>query len=103
MASQKQFIRFVAIVQLILFLGHLTLYETWTWSSRRPSGAGIKIALAVLSVSFIGSSLLAFRYTNALVRVIYKAAAIWLGLLSFLFIAAIASWIVFGFTTMVGL
>lgn len=103
MASQKQFIRFVAIVQLILFLGHLTLYETWTWSSGRPSGAGIKIALAVLSVSFIGSSLLAFRYTNALVRVIYKAAAIWLGLLSFLFIAAIASWIVFGFTTMVGL
>ena len=103
MHSKTQFIRFVAIVQLILFLGHLTLYETWTSSSANHPGVGIKIALTILSVSFIGSSLLAFRYTNALVRVIYKAAAIWLGLLSFLFIAAIASWIVFGLTNIAGL
>jgi len=49
------------------------------------------------------ASLLAFRYTNGPVRVFYRVAAIWLGLLSFLFIAAVFSWIVFGFTTIAGM
>ncbi len=103
MPSRKQFIAFIAIIQSILFLGHWTLYETWTFSSGSLPGLAIKVVLGILSVSFIGSSLLAFRYTNAIVRMVYKTAAIWLGLLSFLFLAAIASWIVFAFTRIVGL
>ena len=46
-------------------------------------------------MTFVPASLLAFRYTGALMRVFYRIAAIWAGLLSFLFIAAICSWIIF--------
>jgi predicted MPP superfamily phosphohydrolase len=48
-----------------------------------------------LSVSFVGVSLLAFRYSNPLVRLFYRLAAVWLGMVSFLFFAAGLSWMVF--------
>jgi predicted MPP superfamily phosphohydrolase len=63
----------------------------------------IKLALGFLSVSFVGASLLAFRYTNGILRVFYKAAAVWVGLLSFLFAGAVLSWIIFGVARLAGL
>jgi len=54
-------------------------------------------------MTFVSASLLAFRYTNSAVRVFYRAAAVWAGLLSFLFFAAIASWTVFGISRLAGL
>jgi hypothetical protein len=77
----------------------LFLYETWTFASVGSGASGplwLKLLLGVLSVSFLAASLLAFRYTSAPVRVFYRAAAIWLGLLSFLFAGALFSWIIFG-------
>ncbi len=59
--------------------------------------------LGVLSVSFVAASLLAFRYTNIFVRAFYRAAAVWMGLLTFLFFAAISSWIILGITRLAGL
>ena len=97
---------FIAVIQLILFLTHLVLYETWTFSPGGNSSTGamwLKVTLAVLSVSFIASSLLAFRYTGAALRVFYRAAAVWLGLLSFLFLAAVASWLVYGVAYLAGM
>lgn len=61
------------------------------------------MVLGFLSVSFVAASLLAFRYTNALVRSFYRAAAVWMGLLTFLFFAAISSWIIFGVARLAGL
>ena len=98
MPSRTRFITFVAVIQSILLLAHYLLYQTWIFSAQGgdvPAASAIKIALVVLSISFIGSSILAFRYTNAVVRAAYKAAAIWLGLLSFLFLAAIGCWVIF--------
>jgi predicted MPP superfamily phosphohydrolase len=63
----------------------------------------IKLALGLLSVSFIAASLLAFRYTNVALRAFYRAAAVWLGLLTFLFLAAISSWIILGVARLAGL
>ncbi|HVH89136.1 MAG TPA: metallophosphoesterase [Terriglobales bacterium] len=106
MPSRKQFIGFVTIIQSILFLAHLLLYETWTFSPEGlavPVAFGVKFVLGALSVSFVLSSVLAFRYTNAAIRGIYKASAIWLGLLSFLFLASAGSWIIFGVTRLAGL
>ncbi len=96
---------FIAILQSVLFLTHFLLYETWTFS---PSGIGIRpatwirIMLAVLSVSFVAASLLAFRYSNAFVRGFYRVAAVWTGLLSFLFFAAAAAWVVFAISKLAG-
>lgn len=103
MPSRKQLTVFITVIQSILFLGHFALYETWIFSMPDHSTLGVKLVLGILSISFISSSLLAFRYTNAAVRAIYKASAIWLGLLSFLFLAAIGSWIIFGVMRLGGL
>src|SRR6516225_8653817 len=97
---------FIAVVQAILCLTHLVLYKTWTFSPWGAQAAGLlwlKIGLGILSVSFLVASLLAWRSTGTTVRTIYKVAAVWLGLLSFLFIAAVLSWIAFGFAWHAGL
>ncbi len=102
----KALVGFIAVIQSILFAVHFLLYETWTFS-----GAGIhssepiwlKLLVGFLSLSFIGASLLAFRYTNPIVRGLYRAAAVWLGIVSFLFFATIASWVIFGLTQLAGL
>ena len=104
--APRRLIVFIAIIQGILALTHLFIYETWVFSSPpigAPSALWIKLMAGFLSVSFVAASLLAFRYTNALVRAFYKLAAIWVGLLSFLFFAAVASWIIFGAARIAGL
>ncbi len=67
-----------------------------TTQENMPGSVWVKLVLAFLSVSFVAASLLAFRYTNPLLRAFYRAAAVWLGLLTFLFVAAVASWVIFG-------
>src|SRR5690349_21168457 len=97
---------FIAMVQSILFLTHLILYETWRFSISGNGVTGapwLKIVLGILSVSFLAASLLAWRYTGVVVRAIYKVAAVWLGLLSFLFVAAVISWLALAATWGAGL
>jgi len=99
-------IGFILVFQSILFLTHILLYETWTFSPTQGAVYGalwIKSVLGILSVSFLASSLLAFRYTNGPLRAFYRAAAVWLGFLTFLFLAAVASWIVFGVARLAGM
>jgi uncharacterized protein len=102
----RRLIGFIAVIQSVLFLTHLFLYETWTFSpggSDTPGASWIKLGLAFLSVSFVAASLLAFRYTNAALRAFYRAAAIWVGLLTFLVAGAVCSWIIFGIARLAGL
>ena len=106
MRMRAEIIRFIAVVQAVLFLTHFFLYKTWTFSPTAAAVANplwLKIFVGLLSVSFLCASLLAFRYTSAPVRIFYRAAAVWLGLLSFLFLAAVFSWIVFGAARLAGL
>jgi uncharacterized protein len=104
--TRKRLITLIAIVQSVLFLIHLFLYETWISSPAGNDTRGapwIKLLLAFLSVSFVAASLLAYRYTNAALRVFYRIAAVWIGLGSFLVLAAILSWIIFGVSRLAGL
>src|SRR5277367_3454161 len=104
--APRRLIIFIAIIQGILALAHLFIYETWAFSSApndTPAAPWIKLMVGFLSVSFVAASLLAFRYTNPVVRTFYKVAAVWVGLLSFLFFAAVASWIIFGAAHLAGL
>ena len=97
---------FVAVIQSVLFLTHYFLYETWRFSPTGSEIAGtfrIRLVLAIASVSFVAASLLAFRYTNAALRAFYRAAAVWMGLLSFLFLAAVFSWTIYGIARLAGL
>src|ERR1700692_1709108 len=104
--TRRRLITFIAIIQAVLCLTHLFLYETWTFSAQQTDvhpALWIKLVLGFLSISFVSASLLAFRYTNALVGAFYKLAAVWVGVLSFLFFAAVASWIIFGVARLAGL
>jgi len=95
---------FVAVVQTVLFLAHWFLYRTWTFFWAAPSQtSGLKITLALLSVSFVLASLLAWRSSHVLVRILYTVSAAWLGTLSFCFLAAGACWIIYGGANLVGL
>lgn len=99
---RRRFLVFIAVFQSLLLLIHLLLYKTWTFSAGTQDRTWIAWALGVLSVSFVAASLLAFRYSNALVGAFYKAAAIWVGVLTFLTFAAVLSWIVLGIAQLTG-
>jgi uncharacterized protein len=103
---RQRLIGFIAIIQTFLFLIHLFLYETWTFAppgTHVPGAFWAKLVLALLSVSFVTASLLAYRYTNPPLRAFYRAAAVWTGMLTFLFFAAVLSWIIFGVAQLAGL
>lgn len=95
---RRRFFVFIAVFQSLLFLIHLLIYETWTYSAGTQASHWMAWALAVLSVSFVAASLLAFRFSNPIVGAFYKVAAVWAGALTFLTFAAILSWIILGVT-----
>ena len=102
----RRLLGFIVVIQTVLFLTHLFLYSTWSfsWPARYTRSAlWIELAVAFLSISFVAASLLVFRFTNPAVRAFYKVAAVWLGLVSFLFLAALSSWIIFGVTRLAGM
>jgi predicted MPP superfamily phosphohydrolase len=106
MRIPKRLIGFIAVIQSILFLTHYLFYKTWTFSiaeNHPQETLWIKILLRLLSVSFVTASLLAFRYSNAAVRAFYRVAAVWVGLVSFLFLATVSSWIIFAVVRIAGL
>jgi predicted MPP superfamily phosphohydrolase len=106
MPLRKRLVVFISIIQSILFLAHIFLFQTWTFQlpvGATPGRTSATAILSLLSVSFVCASLLAFRYTNALVRVFYRAAAVWMGFLSFLFVASLISWFIFAISAVAGI
>jgi predicted MPP superfamily phosphohydrolase len=94
-----RFVLFVGIVQSILLFGHWFLYRTLVrfFGLANPSFLlTMRVGMALLSVSLVATSFLAFRYSNLLVRCLYTGAASWLGIFYFLILAAILAWILYG-------
>jgi predicted MPP superfamily phosphohydrolase len=97
---------FILVIQSILFLAHWFLYQTWTafWMGADPSGISkLQVALALLSVSFVVASLLAWRSHHVVVRIFYTISAVWLGVLSFCLLAACSCWVLYAGARLVGL
>ena len=102
---RRRIVPFLIVVQSILLVGHFLIYETWISARVSPSATevnGARSALLLLAFIFPAASLLAWRYSNALVRGLYRIAATWLGFMSFFFLASIATWIVYGVAAMAG-
>jgi len=102
MRLRTRFVAFIVIIQSVLFLTHFFLYETWSFSISGYEPVWMKLAIAFLSISFVSASLLAFRYTNPAVRIYYRTAAVWVGLLTFLLFAAVCCWMILGVATLAG-
>src|SRR5690349_11216942 len=82
---------FLTIIQAILFAAHWFVYDTWmdfTGAADPADVPAAKVVVFLLSTSFVITSLLAFRYSNTLIRILYTLSAVWLGMLSFFFFAA---------------
>jgi predicted MPP superfamily phosphohydrolase len=103
---RKHLVGFILIIQSILLLVHLFLYQTWAFATANGDfvhSLGTKLVFGFLAVSFVLASLLAYRLTNPAVRLFYKAAAIWLGMLTFLILAAAICWLAFGISHFSGI
>lgn len=97
---------FIAVIQSILWLAHWVICDTWIafWAPFNPHGVfTLRILMVVLSMTFVGASLLAFKFHNVIVRAFYTLAAIWLGFVSYFFLASCACWLVYGVTRLAGL
>ncbi len=102
MHSRSSLVTFIVVIQSVLFLVHYLLYRTWTYSFASGRSVWLELSLGLLSTSFVAASLLAFRYTNGPLRAFYRIAAIWMGILSFLLIAALASWAILAVARLAG-
>ncbi len=97
---------FTSIIQAILLAVHWFVYATWMsfmGAANTPGVSAAKIILVLLSISFVSTSLLAFRYSNMLIRILYTISAVWLGMISFFFLAASLSWLTYAATLLLGL
>ena len=102
---RNRLIVFLAVFQTVLFLVHGFLFFTWIyfWASRIPGGSSygdagflnhprLLAAMAILSVSFLVTSLIGFRLTNMVLRFFYRITAVWLGFVNYAFFSAVACW-----------
>jgi predicted MPP superfamily phosphohydrolase len=94
---------FISIVQAILFLGHAFVYFTCAfffggWAASWQ----MKLAFALLSVSFVLASLRGWYSFHPLVRIFYTLAATWMGFFSFFFVGSFVCWIIYGIALLAG-
>ncbi len=85
----------VFLLQVFLLLGHWFIFHTVVsfWPLSQGGERGLALALFLLGISFVVAALLAFRFSNFLVELIYRIAAVWLGTLNFIFWAACLCWV----------
>lgn len=87
---------FIVLIQGILTLAHWFIYHTWIafWDLLTPvESRALPGVVLALSLSFVAAALLGFYFSNPLVSLLYKFAAVWLGLLNFFFLAACLCWL----------
>lgn len=88
---------FLFITTAIIVAGHVGLYASWV---KFFSIGNVKIkillrvVLAVLSVSFLITTLLTFWRDGAFINALYAGAGAWLGMVWYLALAAAVTWIV---------
>ena len=101
---RSRLVVFISVIQAILFLAHWFVYATITyfWAGLAASW-GIKLAFVLLSVSFVAASLRGWYSHGPLVRLFYLISALWLGFASFLMLASVLSWIIYGVSLAAGL
>lgn len=102
---RRQFVIFYIVVQTILALVHLFLYETWKhfWYPANASpSAGVKLAFAILALSFPLATLLSFVSRDLASRLLYAISSTWIGFGSYAFYSAMASWMVAGGAALLG-
>jgi len=98
-------IAFILVIQTILLMVHGVIAATIAsflelWRTRHL--VALVSVFGVLSLTFVGASILAFRSHRGWVKGIYRAAASWLGILNYLFFGALLCWGIEGVNRLAG-
>jgi uncharacterized protein len=86
----------ISVIAISMLLAHWFLFNAWVAFLDPPSATTIlelRIGLLALGFSFVAASLLSFKFSNPVVAVFYKFAAVWLGFFNYFFFAACLSWL----------
>ena len=86
---------FVTVIVGLLLSVNWFVCHTWNRFWGISSMPLWQIIPSLLTISFIVTTLLGFHQTNALLRILYRVSAIWLGVLSFTFFASVACWCIY--------
>lgn len=96
--TKSRIIVFITTIQFVLFLGHYLVYRTTVdfFNLSDPTCLlWTRVIFLILSLCFLLASVLNYRFYGIIGRVIYRAAAIWMGTLLWLFLASILSSILY--------
>jgi predicted MPP superfamily phosphohydrolase len=92
----RRIVRFATTVLFILLFVNGLVCATASYFFSLPGWLVWQGLPGSLAAAFVLTSILGFRYSNPLLRLIYTVSAAWLGALNFAFFAAVACWIVYG-------
>ena len=85
----------ITIIQAILILAHWFICHTWIafWFPLSPTATvELRAVVLALALSFVVSALLGYAFSNVPVRLLYTLASVWLGLATYLLLAAALCW-----------
>jgi hypothetical protein len=91
--SRRWIISFLVVFSSALLAATWFVCATWNHFWEIAAMPAWQIVLPVLSLAFIVTTVLGRRFSNAGLRLAYRACAIWLGVLNYGFFAAGAAWV----------
>ncbi len=93
---------FATVLSTVFLSANALVCATWSHFFG-VTGWGFWQAIpGAIIVSFIGTTILGFRYSNPLLRAVYTLSATWLAVLNFAFFASVACWFVDGVARLAG-
>jgi uncharacterized protein len=98
----RRIIRFGTIVSTILLATNAYVCGAVAHFFGIPGWLFWQAIPGALAVAFIATTIIGFRYSNPLLRLVYGVSAAWLGVLNFAFFAAIACWTLDGILWLTG-
>jgi predicted MPP superfamily phosphohydrolase len=92
--SSARFAIFLSVLLTILLAANWFVWATWNHFWQSPGTAGWDFVLPALTVMFIASMFLGWRFSGLWLRLMYRVSAVGLGVLNFAVFGAAAAWIV---------
>jgi len=90
---RARIIWFPSVFSTILLAATWFVCATWTHFWRTAAMPTWQIIFPALTLIFIATTILGRRYSNLWLRLVYRISAVWLGILNYIFFAAVAAWI----------
>jgi hypothetical protein len=93
---------FATVLSTVFLSANALVCATWSHFFGVAGWGFWQAVPGALIVSFIGTTILGFRYSNPLLRAVYTLSATWLAALNYAFFASLACWFVDGLARLAG-